>query len=59
MKPMENRELVYEMAKRLDLIIEVTKDGKYIGKFKFVNDKLYKLKEDEELNNNSKKEKMR
>jgi hypothetical protein len=56
---MENRELVYEMAKRLDMIIEVTREGKYIGKFKFINDKLYKLKEDEELNNNSKKEEMR
>ena len=44
---MKNRELIYEMAKRLDLIIEVTKEGKYIGKFKFVNDKLYKLNEEE------------
>jgi hypothetical protein len=53
---MENRELIYEMAKRLDLIIEVTKEGKYIGKYKFINNKLYKLKEDEKLNNNSEKE---
>ena len=44
---MKNRELIYEMAKRLDLIIEVIKEGKYIGKFKFVNDKLYKLNEEE------------
>ena len=56
---MENRELIYEMAKRLDMIIEVTKEGKYIGKFRFINDKLYKLKEDEKLNDNSKKEKVR
>jgi hypothetical protein len=56
---MENRELIYEMAKRLDMIIEVTKEGKYIGKYRFINDKLHKLKEDEKFNNNSEKEKMR
>jgi hypothetical protein len=58
-KNMENRELIYEMARRLDMIIEVTKKGEYIGKFRFINDKLHKLKEDEKLNNNSKKEKVR
>ena len=42
---MENRELIYEMAKRLDMIIEVWKAGKYIGKFRFINGKLHKLKE--------------
>jgi hypothetical protein len=47
------------MAKRLDMIIEVTKKGKYLGKFRFINDKLHKLKEDEKLNDNSKKEKVR
>jgi hypothetical protein len=56
---MENRELIYEMAKRLDMIIEVTKEGEYIGKFRFINDKLHKLKENEKLNNNSKKEEVR
>ena len=56
---MENRELIYELAKRLDMIIEVTKEGKYIGKFRFINDKLHKLKEDEKFNNNSQKEKVR
>jgi hypothetical protein len=55
----ENRELIYDMAKRLDMIIEVTKKGKYLGKFRFINDKLHKLKEDEKLNDNSKKEKVR
>ena len=55
----ENRDLIYDMAKRLDMIIEVTKEGKYIGSFKFINDKLHKLKEDEKLNDNSKKEKVR
>lgn len=56
---MENRELVYDLAKRLDLIIEVAKDNKYAGKYKFINNKLHKLKEDEKLNNNSKKEEVR
>jgi len=56
---MENREIVYDLAKRLDLIIEVTKDGKYLGKYKFINNKLHKLKEDEKLNNNSEEKKMR
>lgn len=56
---MDNRELIYELAKKLDLIIEVTKDGKYAGKYKFINNKLYKFKEDEKLNDNSKEKKMR
>ena len=56
---MENADLVYEMAKRLDMIIEVTKEGKYIGKYKFIDGKLHKLKEDEKLDNNSKKEEVR
>lgn len=44
---MENKELIYDMAKKLNMAIEVTKKGKYIGKFKYINDKLYKLKENE------------
>jgi len=44
---MENKELIYEMAKRLDLIIEVTKNDVYQGRYKFINNKLHKLKEDE------------
>jgi hypothetical protein len=56
---MENRDLVYDLAKKIDLIIEVTKDGKYTGKYKFINNKLHKLKEDEKLNDNSKEKKMR
>ena len=47
---MENRELIYEMAKRLDMLIEVTKKGEYIGKFRFINNKLHKL--NETTNNN-------
>jgi len=31
---MENADLVYEMAKRLDMIIEVHREGKYVGKYK-------------------------
>jgi hypothetical protein len=46
---MENRELIYELAEKLNMIIEVHKEGKYIGKFKFVEKKLYKLKEDEKV----------
>jgi len=56
---MKNRELIYELAKKLDLIIEVTKDGKYAGKYKFINNKLHKLKEDEKFNDNSKEKEMR
>ena len=56
---MENRELIYELAKRLDLIIEVTKDGKYTGKYRFINNKLHKLNEDEKLNDNSEEKKVR
>ena len=48
---MENRELIYEMAKRLDMVIEVTKKGEYIGKFRFINNKLHKLNETGSNNN--------
>ena len=46
---MENRELIYEMAKRLSMVIEVWKAGEYIGKYKFIDNKLHKLKEDEKV----------
>lgn len=48
---MENRELIYEMAKRLDMVIEVTKQGKYMGKYRFINNKLHKLNEPGSNNN--------
>ena len=48
---MENRELIYDMAKRLDMVIEVTKEGKYIGKYRFINNKLHKLNETGNINN--------
>ena len=40
----ENRELIYEMAKRLDMVIEVWKKGVYYGKYTFINGQLHKLK---------------
>jgi len=55
----ENRELIYDLAKKLDFIIEVKKNGEYLGKYKFINNKLHKLKEDEKLNDNSKEKEMR
>lgn len=45
---MENKELIYELAKRLDMVIEVHKKGEYVGRFKFIDDKLHKLKENKE-----------
>ena len=45
---MENKELIYELAKRLDMVIEVHKKGEYVGRFKFFDDKLHKLKENKE-----------
>lgn len=45
---MENKELIYELAKKLDMIIEVHKKGEYVGRFKFIDDKLHKLKENKE-----------
>jgi hypothetical protein len=41
---MENKELVYELAKRLDMVIEVHKKGEYQGKYRFIGNKLHKLK---------------
>ena len=53
---MENRELIYEMARRLNMVIEVHKKGEYIGRFRFVNNKLHKLNENKQHNNNQEKE---
>lgn len=44
---MDNKELIYEMAKRLDMVIEVFKNGIYQGRYKYINNKLHKLKENE------------
>jgi hypothetical protein len=40
---MENKELIYQLAQKLNLIIEVTKNG-VINTYKFIDGKLYKLK---------------
>ena len=53
---MQNRELIYEMAERLNMIIEVNKDGKYIGKFRIIDKKLYKLNENKQHDNNKEEE---
>lgn len=45
---MENKELIYELAKRLDMVIEVHKKNEYLGRFKFIDEKLHKLKESKE-----------
>ena len=44
---MENRELIYEMADRLGMVIEVYKDDKYFGSYKVIKGKVYKLKEND------------
>ena len=41
---MINKELIYDMAKRLDLAIEVWKKGLYIGIYKFIGGRLIKIK---------------
>lgn len=43
---MENRELIYDLARRLNMVIEVHKKGEYVGKYKFINDKLHKLNDE-------------
>jgi hypothetical protein len=52
---MKNKELIYDLAKRLDLIIEVKKDAKHIGKYRYFNNKLHKLKENEKETRNKNK----
>lgn len=47
---MENSELIYDLAKKLNLLIKVEKEGKYIGTFRYIDDKLHKLKEDGQNN---------
>lgn len=40
----EERQRVYEMCRRLGLVFEVWKDGVLVGTFKYVDDKIVKLK---------------
>lgn len=53
---MENSELIYELAKRLDLIIEVKKGDAKPVKYMYFNNKLHKLKENEEEARNENKD---
>jgi hypothetical protein len=53
---MENRELIYELAKRLDLIIEVKRGDSDPVKYRYFNNKLHKLKENEEEARNENKD---
>ena len=41
---MENKDLVYEMARRLGMVIEVWKCGEFIGTYRFIDGKLVKIK---------------
>ena len=40
----EERNRVYDMCKKLGLVFEVWKDGVLVGTFKYVDDKIVKLK---------------
>lgn len=40
----EEREMVYEMCRRLGLVFEVWKDGVLVGVFRYENNKIVKLK---------------
>lgn len=40
----EERQRVYEICRRLGLVFEVWKDGVLVGTFKYVDDKIVKLK---------------
>lgn len=40
----EERQRVYDMCKKLGLVFEVWKDGVLVGVFKYVDDKIVKLK---------------
>lgn len=53
---MENSELIYELARRLDLIIEVKRGDSDTVKYRYFNNKLHKLKENEEEARNENKD---
>ena len=40
----EERQRVYDMCKKLGLVFDVWKDGVLVGTFKYVDDKIVKLK---------------
>lgn len=39
----ENRDNIYKLAELLDFIIEVYRDGVFIGKYMYINDKVTKV----------------
>jgi hypothetical protein len=39
----ENRENIYKLAEVLDFVIEVYRDGVFIGKYRYINGKITKI----------------
>jgi hypothetical protein len=39
----ENRDNIYKLAELLDFIIEVYRNGVFIGKYKYINGKVTKI----------------
>jgi hypothetical protein len=39
----ENRENIYKLAEVLDFVIEVYRDGVFIGKYRHINGKITKI----------------
>jgi hypothetical protein len=39
----ENRENIYKLVEVLDFVIEVYRDGVFIGKYRYINGKITKI----------------
>lgn len=39
----ENRDNIYKLAELLDFVIEVYRDGVFIGKYRYINGKVTKV----------------
>ena len=39
----ENRDNIYKLAELLEFVIEVYKDGVFIGKYRYINGKVTKI----------------
>jgi hypothetical protein len=39
----ENRDNIYKLAELLDFVIEVYRDGLFIGKYRYINGKVTKV----------------
>jgi hypothetical protein len=39
----ENRKNIYKLAEVLDFVIEVYRDGVFIGKYRYINGKITKI----------------